>query len=345
MVPSTEPSRVAPAYAPPRWLRNAHAQTIYASLLAPLPRVAWRRERWQCPDGDCIAVDWIDEPHGTAGAGGTDVPLVVLFHGLEGSSNSHYARSVMHAVAMRGWDGAVVHFRSCGGQANRLPRAYHSGDTEEVDWILERMRTQHKGPIAAVGISLGGNVLLKWLGERGVPACRLLRAACAVSAPVDLTAAGAALETGFNRLYAWNFLRTLKAKGRQLLRRHPGLFAPEPLRRAGTLRAFDDHVTAPLHGFLDARDYWARASSKPWLKNIAVPTLVLNARDDPFLPEHALPVAADVSPAVALEQPEHGGHGAFVRGRFPGRLDWMPQRVLGFVAQMLAARDAQRRVA
>jgi predicted alpha/beta-fold hydrolase len=207
------------------------------------------------------------------------------------------------------------------------------------------MRAQHRGPVAAVGVSLGGNVLLKWLGERAGAARRTLQAACAVSAPVDLSAAGVALETGFNRVYAWNFLRTLKRKGRSLLRRHPGLFAPDPLERARTLRAFDDHVTAPIHGFLDARDYWARASSKPWLKHIAVPTLVLNARDDPFMPAEALPSAEHVSAAVTLEQPEHGGHAAFVQGPFPGRIDWMPQRVLDFIARALPADAAQRRVA
>jgi predicted alpha/beta-fold hydrolase len=239
----------------------------------------------------------------------------------------------------------VVHFRGCGGEPNRLPRAYHSGDSDEIEWILCRLRVCHRGPIAAVGVSLGGNVLLKWLGERGCTAGATLVAACAVSAPVDLTAAGAALETGFNRLYTWHFLRTLKHKGRQMLRRHPGLLALEPLRRARTLRAFDDHVTAPLHGFLDARDYWRRASSKPWLAHIAVPTLLLNARDDPFLPAHALPTPRDVSAAVTLEQPAHGGHAGFVSGGLPGSLAWMPGRVLDFIAQALSEQNAQRRVA
>jgi predicted alpha/beta-fold hydrolase len=348
----------ASGYTPPRWLRNAHAQTIYAACLAPRPRIFWRRERWRSPDGDFIDLDWLagaaagagTTPSGEASlcaaqgmqcAAASESVLIVLFHGLEGSSKSHYARTLMQGVAERGWCGVVVHFRGCSGEPNQLPRAYHSGDSEEIDWILRRMRSQYRGPIAAIGVSLGGNVLLKWLGERGALARATLAAACAVSAPVDLTAAGAALDGGINRVYAWNFLRTLKRKGMELVRRHPGLLELEPLRRAFTLHAFDDHVTAPLHGFFGADDYWRRASSKPWLKHIAVPTLLLNARDDPFLPARALPSAADVSAAVALELPEHGGHAAFVSGRFPGSLDWMPQRTLSFIAHALRARDAQ----
>jgi predicted alpha/beta-fold hydrolase len=217
-----------------------------------------------------------------------------------------------------------------------LPRGYHCGDSAEIDWILRRLRAAHDAPIAAAAVSLGANVLLKWLGERGKEARTLLGAACAVSAPMDLPAAGAALEGGFNRIYTWNFLRTLKRKSAELVRCHPGLLNVSAMRAARTLRTFDDHVTAPLHGFVDAADYWTRASSKPWLRAIAVPTLILNARDDPFLPAHALPGPADVSAAVTLEQPARGGHGAFVSGRFPGSLGWMPQRVLGFIESALA---------
>jgi predicted alpha/beta-fold hydrolase len=319
-------------YAPPRWLRNAHLQTLYAACLAQCPRVGWKRERWSTPDGDFIDLDWLQPAQGTARAyPSSAAPLIVLFHGLEGGSGSHYARTLMHAIDSRGWHGVVIHFRGCSGEPNRLPRAYHSGDSAEIDWILQRMHRQRRGPLAAIAISLGGNALLKWLGETGRAAAELIVAACAVSAPVDLCAAGAALEQGFNRLYTWNFLRTLKRKGRQKSHRFPGILDRAALHRARTLRAFDDQVTAPLHGFVDAHDYWTRCSSKPWLRHIAVPTLVLNARDDPFLPGHALPGLADVSPAVTLEQPAHGGHGAFVTGPFPGKLDWMPTRTLAFI--------------
>ena len=331
-------------YEPPCWLRNPHLQTLYAACMARCPRIAWRRERWFTPDGDFVDLDWLGAKGGTAGgtarASALPPPLIVVFHGLEGDSGSHYARTLMHAVDCRGWRGVVVHFRGCSGEPNLLPRAYHSGDSAEIDWMLRRMRAEQAGPLAAVAISLGGNALLKWLGERGPAAGAVVDAACAISAPVDLTAAGAALERGFNRIYTWNFLRTLKRKSRQKLRTFPGILNHAAMRRARTLRAFDDHVTAPLHGFVDAADYWTRSSSKPWLKQIAVPTLVLNARDDPFLPAQALPSAADVSAAVTLEQPAHGGHGAFVSGRFPGSLDWMPARVLAFVQAQLPGRRA-----
>jgi predicted alpha/beta-fold hydrolase len=330
-------------YAPPRFLRNAHLQTLYAACLARCPQVAWRRERWATPDGDFIDLDWLAGAQGTPRACAlSPAPLIVLFHGLEGSSRSHYARTLMHAIDARGWHGVVVHFRGCSGEANRLPRAYHSGDSTEIDWVLRRLRVQRPGPLAAVAVSLGGNALLKWLGERGPDAVGILDAACAVSAPVDLAAAGAALERGFNRLYTWNFLRTLKRKGRQKLRTFPGLIDRTAMRSARTLRAFDDHVTAPLHGFVDASDYWRRCSSKPWLEHIVVPTLVLNARDDPFLPARALPQPSGVSPAVTLEQPQHGGHGAFVSGPFPGSLGWMPERALAFIqTELRRTRAAQ----
>jgi predicted alpha/beta-fold hydrolase len=334
-------------YVAPFWLRNPHLHTLYAACLAPCPRVTFRRTRWNSPDGDFIDLDWLDRAQGTQRAeAASPTPLLVLFHGLEGSSRSHYARTLMHATYERGWRGVVVHFRGCSGEPNRTARAYHSGDSDEIDWILRRLRTMHEGAMAAVGVSLGANVLLKWLGERGQAARSLLSAACAISAPVDLVAAGNALERGFNRVYTWNFLRTLKRKSAQKLRCYPGLLEAEAVRRARSLRAFDDCVTAPLHGFADALDYWTRASSKPWLRHIALPTLVLNARDDPFLPAHALPAAGDVSAYVTLEQPRHGGHGAFVGGRFPGSLDWLPQRVAAFVSAALAqTRTAVGRVA
>jgi predicted alpha/beta-fold hydrolase len=313
------------AYRAPPWLPGGHLQTIYPALWMPRPVVSYGRERWDTPDGDFIDLDWI--------AGPNESPLVVLFHGLEGCSNSHYALALMHGIRARGWRGVVVHFRGCSGEPNRLPRAYHSGDTEEVDWILRRLQHERaERPLYAAGVSLGGNVLLKWLGERGAAAAQLVTRACAVSAPVDLMSAGEALGRGFNLLYARYFLATLKVKSNSMLQSFPGLFDAERLRAARTLRAFDDVVTAPLHGFRDTDDYWTRASSKPLLKRIAVPTLMLNARNDPFLPERALPPPHEVAPCVVCEFPEEGGHAGFATGRFPGTLAWLPRRMLNFFA-------------
>ena len=316
-------------YVAPRWLPGGHAQTIYPLLIKPAPLAYWR-VRWETPDGDFIDLDW-NEATGKAPA---QTPLVALFHGLEGSSNSHYALSLMGALKAVGWGGVVIHFRGCSGEPNRLPRAYHSGDSGEADWILQRLKREHPTRLLyAVGVSLGGNVLLKWLGERGESASRLLRAAAAISAPFDLNACGHHLGRGFNRVYSQHFLNTLKPAAAGLLERFPGLFDGRRLRAANTVYAFDDLVTGPLHGFAGADDYWRRASSKPLLGAILLPTLVLNAQNDPFLPAHALPTPAQVSAAVTLELPRGGGHVGFVSGAPPGRLDWLPRRILRHFAQ------------
>jgi hypothetical protein len=289
--------------------------------------VGWRRERWDTPDGDFIDVDRLP--------GRADAPLVVLFHGLEGGSGSHYACALARELARRGWRGAVAHFRGCSGEPNRLPRAYHSGDSAEIRWVVGRFAAESRGtPLFAAGVSLGGNALLKWLGEDR-SAGGMLHAAAAVCAPVDLMAAGAALGRGFNLVYTRAFLATMRTKAEEKLSRFPGLFDAGAMRRARTLREFDDVVTAPLHGFRDTDDYWTRASSKPVLGGIRVPTLMLNARNDPFLPESALPGPSEVSGAVRCEFPEEGGHAAFVSGPFPGDIDWMPGRVAAFFEETM----------
>jgi uncharacterized protein len=229
-----------------------------------------------------------------------------------------------------GWRGVVIHFRGCSGEANRLPRAYHSGDSTEIDWILRRLRAATGSNLYAVGVSLGGNALLKWLGEQGDAALDVVSGAAAISAPLDLMSAGDALGRGFNLVYTRAFLSTLKRKSLAKLHLHPGLYDAKRVRASRTLREFDNVVTAPLHGFRDTDDYWTRASSKPWLARIAVPTLVLNARNDPFLPHAALPQQTQVSNAVTLEFPAQGGHVGFVTAPFPGQLQWLPRRIIEF---------------
>jgi predicted alpha/beta-fold hydrolase len=308
------------SYRAPGWLPGGNLQTLYAVALGR--RVsAWKRERWETQDGDFIDVDTLP--------GGAGAPLVALFHGLEGSSRSHYAGAFAREALRRGWALVVPHFRGCSGEPNRLPRAYHCGDAEEIGWILRRLRARAGAPLFAAGVSLGGNALLKWLGQ-DAEARAIVSAAAAVSAPLDVTAAGNELGRGFNRVYSLAFLATLKEKAEQKIHRFPGLFDVEAMRRARSLRDFDDVVTAPLHGFRDTDDYWARASSKPVLRRIEVPTLLLNARNDPFLPSTVLPLAHEVSPRVRCEFPRTGGHAAFVSGPFPGNLDWMPRRLADF---------------
>jgi len=323
------------AYRAPCWLPGGHLQTLYRALTARRAKIGYRRERWDTPDRDFIDLDWIDqqsaEPKTRNPKPETSAPLVALFHGLEGSSNSHYATALMAALRAFGWRGVVVHFRGCSGEINRLPRAYHSGDSAEIDWILRRLRRSlGLTALYAVGVSLGGNALLKWLGEQGAAAREVIAAAAAVSAPVDLMAAGNALDAGFNLIYTRQFLGTKKSKTLAKLERFPDLCDRERLLRLRTLREFDDLVTAPLHGYRDTDDYWTRASSKPLLRSIATPTLMINARNDPFLPSDALPRRGEAADAVNLEFPGTGGHAGFTAGRFPGRGDWLSQRLLRF---------------
>lgn len=320
------------SYAAPTWLPGGQAQTVWPALFSrtggPARDPHWRRERWDAPDGDFIDVDHIDAPVGATSA---TQPLMVLFHGLEGSSRSHYARALAHACAQRGWALALPHFRGCSGEVNRAPRAYHSGDWAEIDWILRRLRAAHPGRMFALGVSLGGNALLRWAQEAGNDACTVVDAVGSVSAPLDLAAGGAALSKGFNQMvYTRMFLRTLRPKALAMVRRHPGMADADAIARARDLHAFDDAFTAPIHGFRDADDYWRRASAKPGLGRIRVPALVINARNDPFLPEEALPPAGEIAPRVWLEQPATGGHVGFVRGRLPGVIDWLPGRILHF---------------
>ena len=307
-------------YPPPLWLPGGHLQTIFPAKCIAKPAVTFRRERWDTHDGDFVDVDFVD---GDAGA-----PLVVLFHGLEGSSDSHYSRALMATLAARGWSGAIPHFRGCSGELNLAPRFYHSGDAGEIDWILRRMRSRTSGKLYATGASLGGNALLRWLGESQHQA-DFVDAAVAVSAPLDLAGGGASLSSGLNMVYTRMFLQTLKPKCLAKLNQFPGLFDREALLGARDLYQFDNVVTAPLHGYRDTDDYWDRASARHVLDDITVPTLVLNARNDPFLPDRHLPTSA--SPMVTLEYPAHGGHVGFAAGPLPGRLDWLPQRMLAFL--------------
>jgi predicted alpha/beta-fold hydrolase len=311
-------------YSAPFWLPGGHLQTIYPATMVPGPSVHYRRERWEAPDRDFVHVDFVDGQPGQ--------PFVVLFHGLEGSSRSHYARALMAHVKALGWSGAVPHFRGCSGEPNLAPRFYHSGDAGEIDWMLRRLAPYAKARGAnrlyAVGVSLGGNALLRWLGESGQQA-RFVDATCAASAPLDLSAGGAALGRGLNRVYTRLFLQTLKPKCAAKLRQFPGLFDHDRMMRARNLYEFDNVVTAPLHGYRDTDDYWHRASAKHVLDDIRIPTLVLNARNDPFLPAQYLPQAA--APCVTLEYPAHGGHVGFAGGAFPGNLDWLPRRLVRFL--------------
>jgi uncharacterized protein len=310
-------------YFAPRWLPGGHLQTIWPALYARRytdHKPSYKRERWKTPDGDFIDVDWLQ-----SAASNT---LLVLFHGLEGSSCSHYAQSFADFAKTNGLAYAVPHFRGCSGDLNLAPRAYHSGDYVEVDWILKRFRLQHTGPIVAVGISLGGNALMRWAAEMGQSANGIVQAVAAVCSPLDLAEGGHAIGRGLNRqVYTRMFLRSMKPKALQKLKQHPGLFDAESMRHVRDLHAFDNLFTAPLHGFKNTEDYWLRASAKPHLHRICIPALALNAQNDPFVPAHSLPKQAEVGPWVTLWQPRHGGHVGFASGNMPGHLGALPDAV------------------
>ncbi|WP_119354980.1 YheT family hydrolase [Azohydromonas sediminis] len=315
-------------YRAPLWLPGGHLQTIWPALFSRRhrgPAPAYRRERWTTPDGDFVDVDFLDAADAAA-------PLLVLFHGLEGSSRGAYALAFADWARDAGWHYAVPHFRGCSGELNLAPRAYHSGDFEEVGWMLARLRERHGRPLYAVGISLGGNALLRWAEEAGDGAAATAVAVAAVSSPVDLAAGGLAIGRGFNRLaYTPYFLRTMKPKALAKWAQHPGLFDREHVARARTLLEFDDAFTAPVHGFRDALDYWTRASAKPHLQRIRIPALVLNARNDPFIPARSLPAAHEVGRFVTLWQPAHGGHVGFASGPPPGHVLTLPEAVMGWM--------------
>jgi len=318
------------AYRAPIWLPGGNLQTIWAARAARAQADAaphWLRSRWTTPDGDFIDVD-----HATH-ASAPNAPLLVLFHGLEGSSASHYALAFADFAAANGLAFAVPHFRGCSGELNSAPRAYHSGDFEEIDWVLKRFAAEAPGrALLAVGVSMGGNALLRWAGEFGDCASRTVRAVAAVSSPLDLAASGHAIGRGFNRLvYTRMFLATMVPKALQKLKQHPGLFDRDALLAARDLYAFDNLFTAPLHGFRNTDDYWHRASAQPVLGAVRLPTLALNARNDPFVPAGSLPTAQQISPSVTLWQPEQGGHVGFPGVdrplALPGHVRAMPQAV------------------
>lgn len=302
-----------PPFAAPAWVRGPHLQTIVGKALRPRRLPAMERERWPTPDGDVLLLDLHDPPE-LARRGS---PLAVVLHGLEGHTRRPYVGLVVHELARRGVASVALNFRGCGGEPNRLPRSYHSGETGDLAFVVEELRARFPDrPLAAIGASLGGNVLLKYLAERGASAVGEIVAAAAVSVPYDLDAGARVFEsTPMGRVYAHYFLTSLREKVRQkrpLLEGHVDL---ERVLSSRTIREFDDHFTAPLHGFRDAAEYYRLSSSGPRVSEVAVPTLLLHAFDDPFLPADAVPVAAArANPAVRSVFLERGGHLGFVHG-------------------------------
>ena len=287
------------------------------------------RERFDTPDGDFVDVDW--------GPGPPGAPMLLVLHGLEGTARSHYIGGLFALAAARGWRAGVLYFRSCSGELNRLPRFYHSGDTTDLAHVLGVLAGREPGlRVGAVGISIGGNVLLKWLGEVADAAPPVLAGAVAISVPFDLEACVQVMDRGLPKvLYTASFMRSFRTKTRAKALAHPGFVDLRAALRARTFAAYDRAVTAPLHGFADELDYYRRASSAPYLAHIRRPTLLLNALDDPFIPATALPDPRTLPPTVRAEFVPVGGHVGFVEGAPWRATSWAERRALEFLASVL----------
>ena len=331
-------------YIAPNWLPGGNLQTIWPAMVSARSleqhdAVAYQRIRWTTPDHDFIDVDY-SQAHAPKPKQSEKQPLLVLFHGLEGSSSSHYALAFAKIAKQRGWAYAVPHFRGCSGEINRAPRAYHSGDFEEIGWMLSKLKAAHVlaggGALLAVGISLGGNALMRWAQEAGSTAAQTVEAVASVCSPLDLAASGVAIGQGFNRLvYTRMFLNSMKPKALARLALNPGLFDAKALQASRDLYEFDNIFTAPVHGFKNTEDYWLRASAKQHMHRIHLPALALNAVNDPFIPAWSLPKAADVSKSVTLWHTAQGGHVGFPKGKFPAQVLAMPEAVSGWLATHL----------
>jgi uncharacterized protein len=333
--------RIESTYRRPWWLPTGHLQSIYAQFL-PRPKFAYRRERFELADGDFIDLDWSDAPvtasatsssASTAAAGKPTAaqPLLVFFHGLEGSSDSQYCRNTMVAINALGWTGVVAHFRGCSGEPNRLSRSYHSGDSEHCDIVLRDMRQRFPARIIyAVGVSLGGNALTKWCGEQNDAAKQIVNAAASVSNPLDLGISAEAILHLENRFFNRYFMKAMGESFAKRMEMHPELRTKKFLVSPKNFPQFDEHYTAPMHGYTSAWDYYHRGSSRGFVPKIRIPFLLLNATNDPFVPKSLFPNEREVPDNVTLEQPRDGGHVGFVTGRLPGKLDWLPQRLISF---------------
>ena len=308
------------------WLRNPHLQTLWPVFLHRRPRLGLRRERLELADGDFLDLAWHD----------ADGPLVLVLHGLEGSLHSHYAAAVMAALAAAGYHAVFMHFRGCSGEANRLDRAYHSGDTGDVAAVAQHaIRATGKPLFAAIGYSLGGNVVLKWLGEQGDGAQPAT--AVAVSVPFRLADGAKRMSRGLSRVYERHLVSRLRASYKRKFTRRKSPLDVD-IDTVDGFWAFDDRVTAPLHGFRDVHDYYGRSSSRQFLGAIRRPTLIVHAADDPFMFPDTLPTEAEMSDSVTLELASHGGHVGFIGGGLLPRY-WLEDRIVRHLNAMADGRD------
>lgn len=327
-MPKPFPESFEPAW----WCRGQHLQTIAGAFFRPKPRFVFQRKRFETPDGDFLDVDFLPADRLPQK---NNTPLVLILHGLEGSSQAPYVQTLLAALQKHGADAAAVNMRMCSGEANRLKQTYHSGKTEDLDFLVRQCRKEFPGrEIYLVGYSIGGNIVLKWLGEKGIAAQRQVLKAAAVSVPYDLAQSVAALDQGFNgAVYTRRLLGRLKKKMAAKQKIFPDAVAYERIKGCKTFKAFDELVTAPLNGFLDAEDYWEKSSCKPFLQNIKVPTLLIHAQDDPFFPGPLLP-HEEIKKSMFLQTlfVPSGGHVGFIAGPWPWQQDpWLECSLVHFL--------------
>ena len=335
------PTRYHPAW----WVPGGHAQTLWGKVFRRQKFVPTRVERWETPDDDFLEVHRLDAPDNSA----QDAPHVLLLHGLEGTVHSHYAQGLLGEMRRRGWSADLLIWRSCGSEPNRARRFYHSGETDDLNFVLTRIARERPNSLLGVaGVSLGGNIMLKYLGELGEAARTFVAAAAAVSVPFDLGRGSDYINHGFSKLYQQYFLGSLKQKTTEKQSRYPDLPSPEQVARISSLRMFDDTITAPVHGFRDAIDYYDRSSSIHYLMDVAVDTLLLNAFDDPFLPSDVLNSVAKIAlanPHLTVDFQRRGGHAGFIGGHNPfNPLYYLERRVGEFLADKFAMATVKKAV-
>jgi predicted alpha/beta-fold hydrolase len=311
-------------FKPAWWLPNSHLQTIWPALCrSDIKNLPLERERLELPDGDFIDLDWLDRQK--------NGPIVLILHGFEGSIDSHYSKGMLQTINQRGWRGVFMHFRGCSGEPNRLPRGYHSGETSDLNYVMKVLLARESATyFAAIGYSLGGNVLLKWLGETGKE--NPLKAAIAISVPFELHKAAERIQQGFSRFYQWYLVKCARDR---LVDKFQKIHSPIDTSRLSEIEDMhdlDDQYTVPMHGFSSVDEYYKTASSRQYLHSIQVPTLILHAKDDPFMTEDVIPDPQELSPFVELEITESGGHVGFVTGKYPWAPEyWLEKRVPDFL--------------
>ena len=312
-------------YRPSRWLPGPHAQTIWASRFRSTPSPDTKREQVELDDDDFLNLYWLTQGNG---------PIVIIVHGLEGDSSSNNVKAMFDVVRKNGWNGVLLLNRNCGGFSNRLQRTYHAGETGDLDFVVNLVKKRFPDvPLMLYGYSLGGNTMLKWLGEKGDHAG--ISAAAAVSIPFDLASSTAILDKGFSKIYQKHFVDLMREAAKRKFRDLAPLFNPGDLNKIKTLREFDEKVTAPLHGFVNADQYYSESSCKQFLKNICVPTLIMNSLDDPFLERNTFPGPKEISDMVELEFLQNGGHAAFITGSIWKYFSWIETRIPEFFKKQM----------